>query len=83
MATLQSMSPKRKVADCRDFPSEKNCTLTISGKEDEVLDAATDHAVNAHGHQRSPELREQIRKMLKDETPQQAGMGEGPLHQVA
>ena len=26
----------RKIADCRDFPSEMNCTLTISGEEDEV-----------------------------------------------
>jgi predicted small metal-binding protein len=83
MANLQpAKSEKRKVADCRDFPSESNCTLTISGKEDEVLNAATDHAVNVHGHQRSPELREQIRKMLKDETPQ-TEQGEGPLHQVA
>jgi predicted small metal-binding protein len=80
MATLQSQ--KRKVADCRDFPSEKNCTLTISGKEDEVLEAATDHAVKAHGHTYSPELKEQIRKMLKDEMPT-TEKGEGPLHQVA
>lgn len=31
----------RIVADCRDFPSQTNCTLTISGEEDEVLTAAT------------------------------------------
>lgn len=83
MANLQAVkSDKRKVADCRDFPSESNCTLTISGKENEVLDTAVDHAVKVHGHQNSPELREQIRKMLKDETPQ-TETGEGPLHQVA
>lgn len=58
---------KRKVADCRQFPSEKNCTLTISGREDEVLDAAVAHAISAHGHKNSPELRQQIRGMLKDE----------------
>lgn len=80
MAILQSQ--KRKVADCRNFPSESNCTLTISGKEDEVLEAATDHAVKVHGHQYSPELKEQIRKMLRDETPA-TEKGEGPLHQVA
>ncbi|HYE64159.1 MAG TPA: DUF1059 domain-containing protein [Pyrinomonadaceae bacterium] len=60
-------STKRKVADCRLYPSEKNCTLTIAGTEDEVLDAATQHAVSAHGHEDTPELREQIRSMLKDE----------------
>ncbi|MGZ3687411.1 MAG: DUF1059 domain-containing protein [Bdellovibrionota bacterium] len=59
----------RKMADCRDFPSEKNCTLTISGEEDEVVRAASQHAVKEHGHQDSPELREKIRQSLKDEPP--------------
>lgn len=59
----------RKVADCRLFPSENNCSLTISGTEDEVVAAATQHAVSAHGHTDSPELRDQLRSMLKDETP--------------
>ena len=58
---------ERKVADCRQFPSEKNCSLTISGTEDEVLNTAVAHAVRDHGHQDSPELREQIRGMLKNE----------------
>ncbi|NUP35777.1 MAG: DUF1059 domain-containing protein [Streptomyces sp.] len=62
----------RKVADCREYPSESNCTLTISGEEDEVLRAASEHAVSVHGHTDSPELREQIRTMLKDEVPQHA-----------
>jgi predicted small metal-binding protein len=56
----------RKSIDCRDYPSEKNCSLKISGTEAEVLDAATQHAVSAHGHGNTPELREQIRSMLKD-----------------
>jgi hypothetical protein len=62
----------RKVADCRDYPSESNCSLTISGEEDEVVRAASEHAVSVHGHTDSPELREQIRGMLKDEVPQHA-----------
>ncbi|MEU2869403.1 DUF1059 domain-containing protein [Streptomyces olivoreticuli] len=57
----------RKVADCRRFPSETNCTLTITGEEDEVLEAATQHAVSVHKHQEGPELREQIREFLEDE----------------
>lgn len=57
----------RKVADCRDFPSETNCTLTISGREMEVLQAASEHAVSTHGHVDGPELREQIHAMMKDE----------------
>jgi predicted small metal-binding protein len=62
MATSQ-----RKVVDCRQHPSENHCTLTIAGKEDEVLDAAVQHAVSRHGHKESPELREQIKGILRDE----------------
>ncbi len=57
----------RKSIDCKDYPSEKNCSLKISGTEEEVLDAAMQHAVSTHGHQNTPELREQIKSMLKDE----------------
>jgi len=58
----------RKSIDCRDYPSEKNCSLKISGTEQEALDAAVHHAVSAHGHDNTPELREQIKSMLKDES---------------
>ncbi len=57
----------RKVADCRQFPSEKNCSLTIAGTEDEVLTVAVRHAVEEHGHEDTPELREQIKGLLKEE----------------
>jgi len=61
------MAAQRKSIDCRDYPSENNCSLKIAGTEEEVLDAATLHAVSVHGHQNTPELREQIKSMLKDE----------------
>jgi predicted small metal-binding protein len=57
----------RKVADCRDMPSENGCSLTIAGEEEEVLTAATQHAVASHGHEDTAELREMIRSGLKDE----------------
>jgi predicted small metal-binding protein len=57
---------KRKVADCRLYPSDNSCTLRIEGTEEEVLEAASQHAVTAHGHTNSPELREQLRVLLKD-----------------
>jgi predicted small metal-binding protein len=57
----------RKVADCRDFPSEIGCTLTISGEEDEVVTAAVQHAVAVHGHEDNSELRSWLRDNLKDE----------------
>jgi hypothetical protein len=63
----------RKIADCRRFESENNCTLTIVGEEDEVISAAAQHAVAAHGHPDAPELREQIRSMLEPEESYVAG----------
>jgi predicted small metal-binding protein len=57
----------RKTADCRKYPSVSNCSLTISGEEDEVVRAATEHAVSVHEHEDSPETREQIRASLEDE----------------
>ena len=59
---------ERVVADCRRFPSDSNCSLTIAGSEDEVLPIAVHHAVHDHGHDDSPELRDQIRTMLVPES---------------
>src|SRR5881227_1142884 len=61
----QMAQSQRKVADCRLFPSKKNCSLTIAGTEDKGRTAAMKHAVTSHGHKESPQLREQIRSMLK------------------
>ena len=57
---------QRKAIDCRDYPSDKGCTLRISGTEQEVLDAAVQHATTAHGHKDPEELHEQLKSMLKD-----------------
>jgi predicted small metal-binding protein len=59
----------RKMIDCRKAPSDSGCTLTIAGGEDEVLDAAVAHAVSAHGHQDTPELREMLRGGLEAAEP--------------
>ena len=59
--------PKRKIIDCRLLPSEKNCTLAISGTQDEVLTVAVRHAIREHGHADTPELRERLKALLKDE----------------
>jgi predicted small metal-binding protein len=58
----------RKFIDCSEYPSDNNCTLRISGTEEEVLSAATAHAASTHGHEDTPEFREQLRGMLKDDT---------------
>jgi len=59
--------PGRKVADCRRIPSDFHCSLTISGREDEVLDAAVEHAIADHQHARNQELIHDIRAGLVDE----------------
>ncbi len=55
----------RMMADCRRYPSESNCSLVIIGEEDEVVRAAAEHAASVHGHQDTPELRQQLREFLE------------------
>ena len=57
---------ERKSIDCRDHPSDNGCTLRLEGSEEEVLDAAVNHAITRHGHTDNPELRDQIRGLLKN-----------------
>lgn len=60
----------RQYIDCREFPSEMNCSIAISAdKPDELLEAAVQHAVAVHQHNDSPELRNQLRKLFKEGTP--------------
>lgn len=59
---------ERVAVDCREIPSESNCSLYIAGTPDEVLSAATAHAVAWHGHEDGDELREGIRSGLKPVT---------------
>jgi predicted small metal-binding protein len=60
----------RKFVDCREFPSEKNCTIAISADtEDEILTVAVQHAVATHGHTDTPEFRQKLRGMIKTGAP--------------
>ena len=65
----------RKTMDCRIWPSENNCTVVISGEEDEVLELAAAHAVASHGHTDDQELREGLLAALRDEETLQAEEG--------
>jgi predicted small metal-binding protein len=45
-----------------------NCTMFMSAdSEKELLEAAVQHAVAVHGHTDTPELRETLRSLFKDE----------------
>jgi predicted small metal-binding protein len=60
----------RKHIDCREYPSEMNCTLAlVADSEKELLEAAVQHAVAVHKHQDTPEFRAQLRKMFKEGNP--------------
>jgi predicted small metal-binding protein len=63
----------RKIADCRRFASESNCSLTIIGEEEEVVNAAAEHAASVHGHEDTPELRAEVRALLEPEDSYVAG----------
>ena len=60
----------RKYIDCRDYPSESGCTVAISANsQDELVDAAAQHAVQVHGHQDGPELRAQLIQIVRECEP--------------
>lgn len=60
----------RKYIDCREFPSETNCSVALSAdSESELLEAAVQHAVTVHKHADSPELRSQLKTLFHDGTP--------------
>jgi predicted small metal-binding protein len=60
----------RKYIDCRDYPSESGCTVAISAdSQEELVDAAAQHAVHVHGHQDGPELRAQLNQIVKEGEP--------------
>lgn len=66
----------RKAIDCRDYPSEMNCTVALSADSaDELLEIAAAHAVSSHGHADTPELRAVLRGMFKDVPDARAAKG--------
>jgi predicted small metal-binding protein len=67
MSAPSTAQATRKYIDCSEYPSDSNCTLKISGKEEEVLPVAAQHAAAVHGHEDTPEMWEKLRGFLKDE----------------
>ena len=60
----------RKFIDCREYPSEMQCTIAISAdSEDELVEAARQHAIAVHKHDDSPELRTMLRSIVKEGSP--------------
>ena len=59
----------RHYIDCREMPSETNCDLAMAGSDEHLVEAAAIHAITAHQHEDTPELRDEIRQMMKEEVP--------------
>ncbi len=60
----------RQYIDCREFPSETNCSVAIAAdNERELLEVAVQHAVAVHGHKDTPEFRSQIASIIRQGTP--------------
>jgi hypothetical protein len=60
----------RKFIDCREFPSESNCSITIlADNSDELVEAAAQHAVAVHKHEDTPGLREGLKGLIRNGTP--------------
>ena len=60
----------RKFIDCREYPSEMNCSLAMSAdSDDELVEAAAQHAVAVHKHTDSQELRSSLRSLVKEGSP--------------
>lgn len=67
METTEHQRSGRAVVDCRMWPSEAACTLTIGGTPEEVMEAAVAHAVRVHGETDGPELRAGITEAMREE----------------
>ena len=60
----------RKYIDCREVPSESNCTVTIAAdSEQELLEVAVQHAISVHGHKDTPEFRQMLTSAMKTGRP--------------
>jgi predicted small metal-binding protein len=61
----------RKYIDCREHQTPENkCSVAISADtENELLDTAVQHGVAIHGMQDSPDLRNQLKALIKEGSP--------------
>lgn len=61
----------RKYIDCRESPETSSiCSVAISAdSEEEVIEAAAQHAGEVHGLEDTPELREHRKEAVKEGSP--------------
>jgi predicted small metal-binding protein len=60
----------RKYIDCRDYPGNIKCTVSISADtEEELLEAVVQHGTKVHGYEDTSDFREKIRNEFKEGAP--------------
>lgn len=60
----------RKYIDCRENPSQMHCSVALSAdSEEELLEAAVQHAISVHGQQDSPAFRNELRRQFREGSP--------------
>lgn len=56
----------RVCIDCRDYPSDINCSVSLcADSPEELIEAVVEHGTKVHGYQDTAEFREMIRKDMK------------------
>ncbi len=60
----------RYYIDCRDYPSDINCSVALSAdSKEELLEAVIQHGTKVHGYEDSPDFREQMMQAFKEGLP--------------
>ncbi len=59
----------RKYIDCRDYPGDIKCTVSLSADtSEELLEAVVQHGTKVHGYEDTPEFRKTIQSEFKEGT---------------
>ena len=57
----------RYYIDCRDYPSDINCSVALSAdSKEELLEAVIQHGTKVHGYEDTADFREEMIKTFKD-----------------
>ena len=61
----------RKYIDCREQPDPNSkCTIAISADTDnELIEAVVQHGIKTHGMEDTPELRNELKTLIKTGSP--------------
>jgi hypothetical protein len=68
LGSLDLKSGTWLAVNCGRFPSEKNCQLVImapANQREDLVEAASAHAIKVHGHADTPQLRQELGQILE------------------